>query len=81
MKKVQITKGNLLDFPTHCLSFASNEYIGINAIAHSCNCQNVMGAGIAKQIKDRYPQAYEADTKFYNNEYNDGGGWKGAIGH
>ena len=40
-----------------------------------------MGAGIAKQIKDRYPQAYEADTKFYNNEYNDGGGWKGAIGH
>ena len=39
-----------------------------------------MGAGIAKQIKDRYPQAYEADTKFHNNEYNEGGGWKGAIG-
>ena len=43
--------GNLLDFP-----------FGINAIAHSCNTLNVMGAGIAKQIADRYPSAYEADT-------------------
>ena len=43
--------GNLLDFP-----------FGINAIAHSCNTLNVMGAGIARQIADRYPSAYEADT-------------------
>jgi len=47
---VQIIDGNLLDFPN-----------GIDFIAHSCNTQNVMGAGIARQIKDRYPIAYEAD--------------------
>jgi O-acetyl-ADP-ribose deacetylase (regulator of RNase III) len=47
---VKIIDGNLLDFPN-----------GIDFIAHSCNTQNVMGAGIARQIKDRYPLAYEAD--------------------
>ncbi len=42
--------GNLLDFP-----------YGINTIAHCCNTLNVMGAGIAKQIAERYPEAKEAD--------------------
>lgn len=27
-------------------------------IAHGCNCQGVMGSGVAKLIKDRYPSAY-----------------------
>lgn len=31
-------------------------------IIHGCNCQNVMGSGIAASIKERYPGAYEADT-------------------
>jgi O-acetyl-ADP-ribose deacetylase (regulator of RNase III) len=77
---INIIKGNLLDFPTHCET-DPDKYLGINNIAHSCNCQNVMGGGIAKQIKDRYPKAYEADAEFHNEEYNDGGGWKGAIGN
>ena len=47
---IKIIDGNLLDFPN-----------GINYIAHSCNTQNIMGGGIAKQIKDRYPTAYQAD--------------------
>lgn len=47
---VEQVSGNLLDFPN-----------GINAIAHSCNTHNVMGAGIANQIKYRYPNAYSAD--------------------
>ncbi len=33
-------------------------------IAHQCNCFATMGAGIAKQIKQRYPEAYEADRNF-----------------
>lgn len=40
-------------------------------ILHGCNCQNTMGSGIAKQIKDRFPAAYEADTAFslaYKNQ-------------
>lgn len=47
---IQTIEGNLLDFPSD-----------INFIAHSCNTRNIMGAGIAKQIKDRYPNAYSAD--------------------
>lgn len=39
-------KGNLLD---------SN----VNYICHQVNCQKVMGAGIAKQIADRWPQVKE----------------------
>lgn len=52
---VEFFEGNLLDFPA-----------GITAIAHCANCQNTFGSGIAKQIKDRYPEAYTADTEAYN---------------
>ena len=51
---VQSITGDLLDF-THW-----------NVIAHSANCQNTMGAGIAKRIRERYPAAYAADTEAYN---------------
>lgn len=47
-------KANLLDFPE-----------GITIIAHICNCQNNFGSGLALQIKQRYPEAYKADTQFY----------------
>lgn len=33
-----------------------------DVIVHGCNCFNTMGAGIALQIKNKYPAAYEADT-------------------
>ena len=78
-KEIKTIKGNLLDFPAYCETDSDN-YIGINVIAHSCNCQNVMGAGIAKQIKDRYPQAFEADHERWSNEYNEGGNWSCQIG-
>lgn len=29
-----------------------------NIICHSCNCQGVMGGGIAKQVKEKYPEVY-----------------------
>lgn len=41
-----ITNGNLLDTE---LTF----------IVHQVNCQGVMGAGIARQIKERFPKAWE----------------------
>jgi len=47
-------KGNLLDL------FDSGYF---NVIVHGCNCFHKMGAGIALQIKKRYPQAYEVDLK------------------
>ena len=72
MNEVRTIEGNLLDFPPYCKT-DPDKYIGINAIAHSCNTRNIMGGGIAKQIKNRYPQAYEADTKAYNTEYDQDG--------
>ena len=60
MEAVKHIQGNLLDFPRHCKS-DPNKYVGINAIAHSCNTQNVMGGGIASQIKKRYPSCYSSD--------------------
>src|SRR5579884_1515944 len=35
-----------------------NEH-GARAIAHGCNCQGSMGAGVAKTIRARYPAMYE----------------------
>lgn len=32
-------------------------------IVHGCNCLGVMGAGIARQIKERHPHVYEAYTQ------------------
>lgn len=33
----------------------------INVICHCCNINNAFGAGIARQIKKRYPDAYKMD--------------------
>lgn len=32
-----------------------------DVIVHGCNCFCTMGAGIAKTIKEQFPEAYEAD--------------------
>ena len=53
---MKIISGNLLDFPN-----------GINIICHQANIRNTFGAGIAKQIKIRYPSAYIADVNASNN--------------
>jgi len=44
--------GNLLDFGH-----------GITMIAHCANIKNCFGSGIALQIKEEYPAAYEADCE------------------
>lgn len=69
MNSIKIIEANLLDFPNN-----------INSIAHSCNTRNIMGGGIAKQIKDRYPEAYEADTKAFNTEYDKDGQYVHWLG-
>jgi len=52
-------KGNLLEF------YEQNE---VDYIGHCCNCQGVMGSGIALSIKDDFPAAYDA-YKEYEREY------------
>lgn len=48
-------KGNLLDLA---------EQGHFHIIVHGCNCFNAMGGGIAKEIRERYPEAYEADCNY-----------------
>lgn len=45
-------KGNLIDMA------ADGKF---NIIMHGCNCHNTMGSGIAREIRERYPEAYAAD--------------------
>ena len=50
---LQHAKGNLIDMAEAGL---------FDIIVHGCNCQNTMGSGIAKEIRERYPRAYEVDS-------------------
>ncbi|MFP4515144.1 MAG: macro domain-containing protein [Parcubacteria group bacterium] len=36
-------------------------------IMHGCNCQGVMGAGVAKQIKNKWPVVYEKYSQYCPN--------------
>lgn len=51
-KSMKIVKGNLIKMAKEGK---------FDVIAHGCNCFCTMGSGIAKQIKDEFPKAYEAD--------------------
>jgi O-acetyl-ADP-ribose deacetylase (regulator of RNase III) len=46
---VEVIEGDLLE------AFASGE---VRTIGHCCNAQGVMGSGIAKSIKERFPEAF-----------------------
>ena len=37
----------------------------VEFLMHCCNCRNNFGSGIAKEIRERIPSAYEADTVHY----------------
>jgi len=56
MSKIVYKKGNAID------ALKSGE---IDYLIHQCNSKGVMGAGIAKEIKARVPEAFAA----YKNEY------------
>jgi O-acetyl-ADP-ribose deacetylase (regulator of RNase III) len=49
MKKLIYKEGNLL--------LAKD----VEVIGQSCNCQNTFGSGIARTIREMYPDAYKAD--------------------
>lgn len=50
---VKIINGNLFD---------SNA----NIICHQCNCQGVMGSGVAAEVKRRYPHVFQSYKKDYD---------------
>ena len=51
MKTLKYIEGNLLLDKT------------VDVIGHQANCQNTFGSGIARTIKEMYPEAYAADTQ------------------
>lgn len=50
IENFSIVEADALDYPSHVL-------------CHITNCQNCFGAGIAKQIRERYREAYVADLQ------------------
>ncbi len=63
------TKGNLLDLAE------AGEF---DVIVQGCNCFNTMGGGIAREIRERYPQAMIADNETVKGDYNKLGNWTEA---
>ena len=52
---IKIIDGNLFDTKAHI-------------ICHQCNCQGVMGSGVAAEVKRRYPYVFNS----YRKDYEDG---------
>jgi O-acetyl-ADP-ribose deacetylase (regulator of RNase III) len=58
MADLIIKKGNVLDSK-------------FQVIAHQVNCQGVMGAGVAKAVKNKYPEVYEEYRSYCDEDLND----------
>jgi len=59
-------KGNVLDLAE------AGEF---DIVVQGCNCFNAMGGGIAREIRERYPEVAEADMKTFRGDYNKLGNW------
>lgn len=59
MKRLYQSSGNILEV---CRD--RNHALTPQYLLHGCNCFHAMGAGLAKQIKEAYPGAYEADKAY-----------------
>lgn len=47
----------------------ASELPGFVAICHQVNCKGVMGAGLALQIKDKYPEVYQKYRRYCKDEH------------
>jgi O-acetyl-ADP-ribose deacetylase (regulator of RNase III) len=63
---IKYVKGNLLD--SDC-----------DYICHQVNCQGVMGSGVARQIRERWPRVYESYRHFVEYHNRQGEGLLGKI--
>jgi len=60
------TKGNLLDLAE------AGEF---DVVVHGCNCFNTMGGGIAREIRERYPNVAKVDITTVRGDYTKLGTW------
>ena len=52
-----------------------------DVIVHGCNCQCIMGTGIAKAIKLQFPQAFAADQATATGDRSKLGSYSSALAH
>ena len=67
-------KGNLLDLAE------AGEF---DIVVQGCNCFNTMGGGIAREIRERYPEVAKVDSRTKKGDYTKLGNWTEhmAIAH
>lgn len=63
---IKEVEANLLEYP-------------VDGIIHQANCFHTMGGGIALRIKQRFPEAYEADLKTKEGDRNKLGDFSVAV--
>ena len=63
---IKEVEANLLEYP-------------VDGIIHQANCFHTMGGGIALRIKQRFPEAYEADLKTKAGDSNKLGDFSVAV--
>lgn len=63
-------KGNLLDLAE------AGEF---DVIVQGCNCFNTMGGGIAREIRERYPEVAYVDGKTEKGDYMKLGNWTSEV--
>ena len=72
---------NPIDFPTPALKHAKGNLLDMaergnfDIVVQGCNCFNTMGGGIAREIRERYPQCAEVDAATQYGDYMKLGTW------
>lgn len=57
--------------------FADNHPV----IAHGCNCQGVMGSGIAKIVKEKFPTVFSRYKELCDSYHDKPWQWQHPLGH
>jgi hypothetical protein len=57
------------------------EQSDLTHIAHQCNLYHTFGSGIAKEIKSKFPRAFQADCSTPYADKNKLGGWSISVGN
>ncbi|ALY07150.1 hypothetical protein VmeM32_00164 [Vibrio phage vB_VmeM-32] len=55
-------KGDIVDL-------INNSKLDTTYFAHGCNCQNVMGAGVAGALRKAFPPVYYTDLNYRSHKY------------
>ena len=76
---------NPIDFPVSDLKHMKGNLLDLaetgkfNVIVQGCNCFNTMGAGIAREIRERFPHIAAIDNETLRGDYNKLGNWTSGV--